>query len=212
MKKYLIFTVSILFPLLLNAQTFKVKKSGTEYFVFNDKVSGNQIQFSSSTPLENINGTAENISGSIIFDLSDFQKTLKGKLMVPVKSINTGIDLRNKHLQSSNWLNESKYPYISFEVISVSELKQIMDNKLAFKVTGNFTMHGVTLKLLADAEAVYLTESEQTAGRAPGDLLGISASFTLKLSDFKVDNSLIGNKVAEDINLKIIIVGSNKLK
>ncbi len=211
MKKYFILVISILFPILLHAQTFKVNGTGYRNFIFNDKITGNQIQFSSSTPLEDINGTAGNISGSVSFELNNFEKTLKGKLSVPIKSIKTGIDLRDKHLQSSNWLNEPKYPLIVFEVKSISDLKQIANNKLAFKVSGSFTMHGVTIDLTADAESIYLNESEQTAKRGPGDLFGISADFSLKLSDFKVDNSLIGNKVAENIYLKIIIVGSNKL-
>jgi len=212
MKNFFILAVSILFPLFLHAQSFKVKGSGFQNFIFNDKINGNQIQFSSSTPLEDIHGTASNISGSVSFDQNNFEKTLKGKLLVPVKSINTGIELRNKHLQSTSWLNEPKFPLIVFEVKSVSSLKQIADNKLAFKVNGSFTMHGVTINLLADAEAIYMNESEQTVKRGPGDLLGITANFSLKLSDFKVDNSLIGNKVAENIFLKILIVGSNKLQ
>jgi polyisoprenoid-binding protein YceI len=211
MKKYFILALFILFPVLIYAQAFNIKGNNNQNFVFNDKIIGNQIQFSSSTPLENINGTAGNISGSVSFDPSNFEKTLKGNLSVPVKSINTGIELRNKHLQSSNWLNEPKYPMITFEVKSVSELKQISENKLSFKVIGSFTMHGVTKEITADAEAIYLKENDQTAKRAPGDLLGITANFLLQLSDFKVDNSLIGNKVAENIILKILIVGSNKI-
>lgn len=210
MKKYIL--LSLFLASFLQAQNFKVKGEGHQNFVFNDKISGNQIQFSSVAPFEEIKGTASNISGTVSFDLSNFEKTIQAKLTVPVKSINTGIELRNKHLQSANWMDESAYPLITFELKSISNLKQTADNKLSFKATGNFTMHGVTKEISADAETVYLNASEQTAKRAPGDLLGITADFSIKLSEFKVQNSVIGNKVAENITLKIIIVGSNKLE
>jgi polyisoprenoid-binding protein YceI len=195
----------------ISAQSFKVKAEDTQKFVFNDKITENQISFSSSTSLEDVNGTASSISGTVSFNNSNFEKTLKSKFTVSVKSLNTGIELRNHHLQSANWLDASKYPDISFELISISDLKQVADNKLAFNAKGNFTLHGVTKEIVLDAEAIYLKENDQTQKKAPGDLLGISAKFKLNLSDYNVDNQLVGNRVAEKIEVKVIIVGSNKL-
>ena len=196
---------------LISAQSFKVKAEDTQKFVFSEKIKDNQITFSSSTPLEDVNGTANSISGTVNFNNSNFEKTIKSKLVVNVKSLNTGIELRNHHLQSANWLDVSKYPDIVFELISISGLKQVADNKLTFNAKGNFTLHGVTKEIDLDAEAIYLTENDQTQKKAPGDLLGISAKFKLNLSDYKIDNSLVGNRVAEKIDVKVTIVGSNKL-
>lgn len=192
-------------------QSFKVKAKGTQTFNFEDKLGRNQAAFSSSTPLEDFTGTANAISGSLSFDVNNFAKTLKGKIIVKVASINTGIELRNHHLQSANWLNASKYPDITFEIKSVSDLKQTADNKLEFKVTGNFTLHGVTKQITVDAEATYLDENDQTRTRAPGDLLGVHAKFNVKLSDYNIDNDVIGSKVAENVDVKVNIVGSNKI-
>ena len=41
------------------------------------------------------------------------------------------------------------------------------------------------------------------------DLLSIRASFGVKLSDFGVENNIIGNKVADDIEAGINMLGSN---
>lgn len=210
MKKYLILSLLFLINFIINAQGFKVKANGTQTFYFEDESGRNQATFFSTTPLEDITGTANGISGSVTFDVANFAKTLRGKIIVKVASINTGIELRNKHLRSKNWLDAEKYPDIIFDIKSVSDVKQIADNKLSFKVTGNFTMHGVTKEVSANVEATFLDENEETHKRAAGDLLGVRAKFNIRLSDFDVDNQLIGNKVAEEIEVSVNIVGSNK--
>ncbi|MDH7604799.1 MAG: YceI family protein [Melioribacter sp.] len=210
MKKYFLLSFIFFINFIINAQGFKVKASGTQTFYFEDESGRNQATFFSTTPLEDITGTANGISGSVTFDVANFANTLRGKVIVKVASINTGIELRNKHLRSKNWLDAEKYPDIIFDIKSVTDVKQLADNKLSFKVIGNFSMHGVTKEISANVEATYLDENEDTRKRAPGDLLGIRGKFNIKLSDFKVENQIIGNKVAEEIEVSVNIVGSNK--
>ena len=45
--------------------------------------------------------------------------------------------------------------------------------------------------------------------RAPGDLLGVQAKFNVKLSDYGVNNKIVGQKVSENIDVNVSIVGSN---
>ncbi len=203
--------VVLFLTIAVTAQGFKVKAGGSQTFNFEDKGGRNQVTFFSTTQLEDITGTANAITGTVSFETVNFANTLKGKIVVKVASMNTGIDLRNTHLKSANWLDEKKYPEITFEIKSVENVKQTADNKLVFKVRGNFSMHGVTKEVAADAEATYLDESEQTQKRGPGDLLGVRAKFSVKLSDFDVDNVVIGNKVAENIDVTVNMVGTNKM-
>jgi polyisoprenoid-binding protein YceI len=211
MNRFLSIIISIMFlNTLASAQDFKIKAKGKQIFNFEDKLGRNQIVFFSSTPLEDFTGTANSLRGKISFEIGDFAKTLKGMITVKVNSINTGIELRNHRLQSAKWLDESKFHEIVFEIISVHDLRQIADNKLEFKVAGNFFLHGITKKIEADAEAIYLDENNQTRSRAPGDLLGVHAKFNVKLSDFNIENDIIGEKVAETIGVKVNIVGTNK--
>ncbi|MEG8946191.1 YceI family protein [Rosettibacter firmus] len=205
MTKYIL--VCFLTAHLVLAQSFNVKKSGQVTFDFYDKAGRNYATFYSTTPLEDITGTANGISGIVTFNTSDFANTLKGEITVEVESINTGIELRNQHLRSKNWLNSKKYPYIKFVVKSVNNVKQISGNKLTFDVIGNFTLHGVTKEIIANAEAIYLEENEETKKRAEGDLLGIRGKFFIMLSDFNIDNQIIGSKVAEKINIEINMIG-----
>lgn len=211
MKKHISsLLILFVFALSINAQGFKVKAKGIQTFNFEDKGGRNQISFFSKTPLEDITGTVNAISGSANFDVANFVNTLKGKIIVKVASMNTGIELRNNHMKSVNWLDEKKFPEIIYEFNSVVSVKQVSENRLSFKVKGKFTLHGVSKEVEADAEATYLDENEQTQKRAPGDLLGVHSNFKIKLSDFDIDNSIIGSKVSEVIEVSVNIVGSNK--
>uniref|UniRef100_A0A7V2ZI74 YceI family protein n=1 Tax=Ignavibacterium album TaxID=591197 RepID=A0A7V2ZI74_9BACT len=211
MKKILS-SVSIIIILLSTisfAQGFKVKASGEQTFNFADKGGRNQASFFSTTPLEDIRGLSNDVKGTVTFNVNDI-KTLKGKISVSVASIKTAIDLRDEHLRSENWLDAAKYPEITFTIKSIKDVKQLADNKLQAKVVGDFTLKGVTKEITADATLTYLDESEQTKMRAPGDLLGVQASFKVKLSEFGVNNKLVGQKVAENVEVSINMVGSNK--
>lgn len=207
MKKTLsIFAVIMIFTASILAQGFKVKATGDQTFTFEDNK--NQATFFSTTPVEDITGLSNNVKGSVTFSVNDV-KTLKGKVTVSAASIKTGIEMRDGHLQSAGWLNAEFYPEITFEITKVSDVKSVADNKITAKVTGNYTMHGVTKEVTANATLTYLDESEQTKLRAAGDLLGVQAKFNVKLSDYGVNNKLVGQKVSEDIEVSVNIVGSN---
>lgn len=209
MKKTLsIFAVSLLLTASMFAQGFKVKASGEQKFNFEDKGGRNQTTFFSTTPVEDINGLGNGVSGSVTFNTNDL-KSLKGKVTVSVASIKTGIELRDEHMRSAGWLNAESYPEISFEIKKVSDVKSLADNKLSAKVSGSFTMHGVTKDVVAEATLTYLDENETTKQRAPGDLLGVQAKFTVKLSDYRVNNKVVGQKVSENIEIGVNLTGSN---
>jgi polyisoprenoid-binding protein YceI len=209
MKKTLsLIAVLIFFSTSLFAQGFKVKASGDQTFNFADRGGRNQATFFSTTPLEDINGLTNDVKGTVTFNVSDL-KTLKGKISVSVASIKTGINLRDEHLQSADWLNAAAHPEISLTIKSVGDVKVLADNKLEAKVTGDITINGVTKEVTSDATLTFLDESEMTKSRAPGDLLGVQAKFKVKVSEFGVNNKLVGQKVAEVVEVGINMVGSN---
>jgi len=202
---YIVFVVIISFTLSF-AQGFKIKASGNQTFTFDDK--RNQASFFSTTPLEDVTGISNEVKGSVTFDVNDFT-TLKGKISIPAASLKTGIDTRDGHLRSPNWLDAAKYPEITFTIKKVSDIKVVADNKLQAKVTGDFTTHGVTKEEVADAVVTYLDESTETQKRSPGDLLGVSAKFNIILSDYDVDNVVLGQKVSDNIEISVNMFGSN---
>jgi len=206
MKYFIRITVLILFCLTTAySQGFNVKASGEKTFSFNDK--SDQAMFFSTTPLEDVTGISKEVNGTVTFNVTDL-KTLKGKISISTASIKTGIDLRDEHLRSANWLDADAYPEISFVIKNISDIRQIEANKLQANVTGDFTAHGVTKEVVADVTMMYLDESEKTKAKAPGDLLGVEAKFNIKLSDFNVSNMALGVRVSEDIAITATLVGT----
>lgn len=189
------------------AQGFKVKATGEQTFNFEDK--RNQLKFFSTTPLEDITGISNAVKGKVTLNVSDI-KSMKGSISIPVNSLKTAIDLRDEHLQSENWLDAENYPEITFTIKKVSDAKVVADNKIEAKVIGDFTVHGVTKETVADVSLTYLDESEQTKQFAPGDLLGVQAKFNILLSDYNVENMIVGQKVSENIEITATLRGSNK--
>lgn len=188
------------------AQGFKVKATGEQTFNFEDK--RNQVKFFSTTPLEDITGISNDVKGKISLNVDDI-KTLKGSITISVASIKTAIDLRDEHLRSENWLDASTYPEITFTIRKVGDVKVAEDNRLEAKVTGDFSVHGVTKEVVSDVTLTYLDASEQTAQFAPGDLMGVQAKFNIMLSDYNVENMVVGQKVADSIEITATLRGSN---
>jgi polyisoprenoid-binding protein YceI len=188
------------------AQGFKVKATGEQTFNFEDK--RNQVKFFSTTPLEDITGISNDVKGKVTLDVADVKK-MNGSITISVTSIKTAIDLRDEHLRSENWLNADKFPEITFSIKKVGDVKVAADNKLEAKVTGDFTVHGVTKETVADVTLTYLDANEQTKQFAPGDLLGVQAKFNIALSDFDVENMVVGQKVADEIEITATLRGSN---
>lgn len=207
-KTLLMFAVMILFTAPTFAQGFKVNASGEQNFNFEDQRGRNQATFFSTTPLEDITGLSNDVKGSVTFNVNDL-KTLRGKVSVSIASIKTGIDMRDGHMRSANWLDAESFPETFFEIKKVSDVKSIADNKLTAKVTGDFTLHGVTKEVTADATLTFLDENEQTKMRAPGDLLGVQAKLNIVLSDYGINNKVVGQKVSENIEVSVNVVGSN---
>lgn len=200
--------VIFLFTTSVFAQGFKVKASGDHTFDFTDKGGRNQATFFSTTPLEDINGLTNDVRGSVTLNVNDI-KFMKGNITIPVSSIKTGINLRDQHLVSEDWMNAAAYPDITFVIKTVSDIKLIEDNIIQAKVTGDFTVHGVTKETTADVTLTFLDASDQTKQRAPGDLLGVRANFKVQLSEFGIKNKIVGQKVAEVVEVGVNMVGSN---
>lgn len=200
--------LSLLISTYTLSQGFKVKAAGKQTFSFDDRVSRNQASFFSSTPLEDITGLTNDISGSVTFNVDDIS-TLQGQVSITTASLKTGIELRDTHLQSPEWLDAESYPMITFKIKTINGVNQTADNKIDAMVTGDFSAHGVTKEIVADVSMTYLDESEKTKARAPGDLFGVEAKFNINLSDFEIDNLVLGQKVSENIEITATLVGSN---
>jgi polyisoprenoid-binding protein YceI len=203
--------LTMLFMTAAYAGGFNIESKGEQTFSFKDKVGRNQATFFSTTPLEDITGMSSDVWGTVSFDIEDVENTLKGEVSISTASLKSGIDLRDEHIRGADWLDAEQFPTISFKIKKVAEVEKIEDNKLKTKVLGEFMVRGVTKEVLCEVTIVYLEENEMTKMRAPGDLLGVRANFNIKLADYGVENMALGKKVADEIEINVNIVGSNKI-
>ena len=205
------FVASLLITAIALAGGFNVKATGNQTFSFKDKMGRNQATFFSTTPLEDISGMSSDVMGSVTFDVQDIENTLEGEIIISTASLKSGIDLRDEHIRGADWLDAEQFPEITFKITGVENLNEVKENMLTARVIGEFTCHDITKEVYSDVTLTYLDENEMTKMKMPGDLLGARAEFNIKLSDFGVQHMALGKKVADNIEIKVNIVGSNKM-
>jgi len=183
-------------------------------FYVNDPAGRNAVVFKSEAPLEDIVGTTGNISGYMAFDPTNPNAGGSGKFTVPVASLDSGIPLRDEHIQGEAWLNAAAYPMI---VLSIDELKDITEVKKTDEAqtydvvaVGTFTLHGVTNDVEVPGRITFLKESEATSKRLPGHILAARSEFTVALEDYGITGApgIVGSKVGETIDIEVSIMGS----
>ena len=210
----LVYSITILILSVQNiffCQRLDINETGIQTFYFEDPQNRNQLLFTNDALVESFNGITTDVQGEVSFDPADIQNSFKGIISTSVKSIKTGIELRDEDLYSVRWLEAEKYPEISLEISEVEEIIRIDNNKLKLSLIGNFSLHGKTKVIMLDVDLTFLEESELTKSRIQGDLLSIVSVFEIKLADFGIRNAFIPNRVSDIVKITINIVGTNKL-
>ncbi|MEO6940029.1 MAG: YceI family protein [Candidatus Kapaibacterium sp.] len=190
-----------------NAQ-LTVSSSGAKQVTLNDKVNNNQFVWVSEAPLENTRGTSEGVTGTFSIDPANIA-AMRGTISSLVATMKTGNAARDNHLVGPQWLDATKYPKISFTITSIAGVLTT-GNIATGTATGTFMMHGISKTITIPFKLTYLSENDKTRQRAPGDLVMISADFTIALKDFKVAGSegVIGSKVGEVIKINAQLFGN----
>lgn len=165
-----------------------------------------KIQFVSDAPLERFTGSSKKLSGEIKVDPAK-ASSAKGDVRVKMNSFKTGIELRDEHFQSDNWLDAKKYPEAKFVITKVTGVEQLKPGaSTEATVHGKFTLHGVTKDVKADAK-VRLIPAE---GGKP-ESLRVLATFSVKLEDHKVSiPSIVALKVAPVIEVNVDLIAHKK--
>jgi polyisoprenoid-binding protein YceI len=158
--------------------------------------------FVSDAPLETMKGTSKKVSGTLSVDPSDITQT-SGELKCSVKSMKTGNDLRDEHLQGDGWLDAKKNPFVHFAIKEVvlgkkgnKELKEGKDVKV--EVKGDFTAHGITKPVTAKGTVKW-----------SGNTIRVKASFPVVLTDHNISvPSIVRLKVANEIQVSVDLLGT----
>lgn len=188
------------------ATGFNLNAKGPKNVKLDNNLGKNQAQFSSKAPLENIDGGTAAVSGSFVLDPTNLETTT-GKLIVPVNTMQTGIELRDKHLREKDWLDTESFPNITFDIKKLTNVSIVSSGggKGVAKATaeGVLTLHGVAKPITATIELTYVE-------KAPSDVVMVKAEFNISLKDYNVQGrkGIIGSKVSDTIAMKATLFGS----
>jgi|GEM_PF-162283 len=126
-----------------------------------------------------IHGRFNDVSGKFIIDRDDVTKS-SFQLTIKAESVDTANPARDEHLRQPDYFDTKQFPTIEFKSTAVKAIED------GFEVTGDFTMHGTTKKIV-----VKLMGGKEIESRGV-KRVGFSTELKLKRSDFNFDKSGIG--------------------
>jgi polyisoprenoid-binding protein YceI len=182
MKKVFLFLVALTATVAVSAQTkwsvdpmhssvnFSVKHMGIAF------VKGNFGKFDGTITASKADLTDAKISFS-----------------VDVKSVNTGVEMRDNHLRTDDFFNAEKYPAMTFESTS---FKKLTGNNYA--LTGKLTIRDVTKNVVFNV--VYGGTAKDQQGNTKA---GFGATTTINRLDYNVKYDPTGAGIAKDIKIEL---------
>lgn len=139
-------------------------------------------------------GSFNEINGTVVFDAADPAKS-SVELTVPVESVDSRHPKRDAHLKSPDFFNAAEFPAITFKSTKVEAA-----GADTFKVTGDFTLLGVTKSITVDFKKGK--EGKGMEGETRG---GGETRFTLKRSDYGM--TFMPDVLGDEVSLVISVEG-----
>jgi polyisoprenoid-binding protein YceI len=141
----------------------------------------------------NQHGSFTKCSGTVVIDDEDITKS-KVTASVEVNSVNTGVDARDKHLESADFFDAAKFPTMNFESTKIMKAANG-----TLKMTGNLTIHDVTREVAFDLVGPTAPINGVGALRR-----GISATTKIDRRDFGMSfDDTAGYEVAIDLEIDV---------
>lgn len=132
-----------------------------------------------------------NTSGKVTYDPA--AKTGSVEIVIDIKSVDTGSDLFNGHIQGADYLDTAQYPTATFKSTSVK-----FDGEKPVTIEGNLTVKGVTKPV-----TLTVTSFKHGMNMMKKDAIGADATTTIKRSEFNMGKAV--PLVSDDVNLEIVI-------
>jgi polyisoprenoid-binding protein YceI len=151
----------------------------------------------------NVLGKFDDFTGTIQFDEANPDQSLV-EVTIKTASIDTGVEMRDKDLRSTNFFDSEKFPEITFKSKSVKKT-----GKNTFDVTGDLTMHGVSKEIVLKVELI----GKGTGMKENSIVSGWDATTALKRSDYGLAwNQVIEGTqvVGDDVKIELHVEADKK--
>jgi polyisoprenoid-binding protein YceI len=147
--------------------------------------------------ISNVKGTFSGLSGDLTEHLTD--STLSSvEATIDVSTINTHDAQRDGHLKSADFFDTEKYPTMSFKSTQIKP-----DGDGGYKVSGDFTLHGVTKQITFNVEG----PSAQAKDPWGNTRIGLTATTKINRKDFGLNwNAALetgGILVGEEVHITV---------
>jgi polyisoprenoid-binding protein YceI len=143
--------------------------------------------------VSNFYGRFNDVSGTVVLDKADPSKS-SVELTIPVESVDTHNEKRDQVLRSPDFFNAKQFPVMAFKS------KQVESSGDTYKVTGDFTLHGVTKPLTLEIKKGG--EGKGMEGEIRG---GGETRFTIKRSDYGMN--FMQGPLGDEINIVVSLNG-----
>jgi polyisoprenoid-binding protein YceI len=131
------------------------------------------------------------VSGTVTYDPA--AKSASIDILINAKSVDTGSDLFNEHIQGADYLNTAQYGTATFKSTSVK-----FDGDKPVSIQGNLTVKGVTKPV-----TLTVTSFKHGTNMMKKDAIGADATGTIKRSDFNMGKAV--PLVSDEVALEIVI-------
>ena len=138
----------------------------------------------------------DKIEGSVQLDKADLSKS-SVSVTLPLDGLDTGVAKLDESLKSPDFLDATKYPTVTFKSTKV---EKVGENHL--KITGDFTVHGVTKPVTLDATVNKIGIFE-IPGVIKAETAGFDATTVITRSDFGVTKYVPA--VSDEIQVRITL-------
>lgn len=183
-------------------------------FEFRDAGLRNLIHFVSDMPLEKILGISNFVSGWLEVDPENLAEGAQGEFQVDVRTFETGIDSRNDQLRDKVF-SASDFPIATFtvqKVLNVSKARLSPNQPVSARVQGVMKIKGVARNQDILVKLLYLKETPTTRQRLTGNLVKLSASFDVDLSQYNLNvPDPFRERFAKFVQVEVDALGTDNL-
>jgi polyisoprenoid-binding protein YceI len=132
--------------------------------------------FHAEDTYDTFDGKTNKVSGTIVADAAA-ATSASVTLTVDLGSLDTGVGLRNKEMRE-RYLETGKFPQGVFKSVSVAGPAVIPPNSpVEIRVTGDFTLHGVTKRMTIPVRVVVIPDGNQVHA---------TTTFNVKMPEFGI--------------------------
>jgi polyisoprenoid-binding protein YceI len=159
------------------------------FYTIGDTAHANAFSFSVRRgPIGRIAGHSTDVIGHLRIS----QGTVSGEVRIPVLSVRTGRERRDRRFVSPGWLDANRHPYITFRFFRSPLPAALAEgHTVPLFVHGMLTIRGVSRPASMALAASYLPPVDQPGPAAAQGQLQIQGDFTVLLKEFGIRRRLL---------------------